>query len=144
MLVQIPLCNISRNYSQKSIPKIATCYFLIHYFTASFYKAWTQVLCRFKSWSRAGDSRWCGSLTMIPAGNKAKRLSLVNHTKKIIIIIIIIIIKEKQKCFASEAVFSCKMLLTCLVTCFLFEKLVLRIYFKLVISFVLALRLCLQ
>ena len=27
-----------------------------------------------------GDSRWRGPLTMVPAGNKAKRLSSVNHT----------------------------------------------------------------
>ena len=31
-----------------------------------------------------GDSRWRGSLTMVPAGNKAKRLSSVNHTTKTI------------------------------------------------------------
>ena len=35
-------------------------------------KAWTQVLRRFKSCSwRVGDSRWWGSLTMVPAENKA-------------------------------------------------------------------------
>ena len=33
---------------------------------------------------RVGDSRWRGSLTMVPAGNKAKRLSSVNHTTKTI------------------------------------------------------------
>ena len=33
---------------------------------------------------RVGDSRWWGSLTMVPAGNKAKRLSSVNHTTKTI------------------------------------------------------------
>ena len=31
-----------------------------------------------------GDSRWWGSLTMVPAGNKAKRLLSVNHTTKTI------------------------------------------------------------
>ena len=52
-----------------------------HYCTTSFYEALTQVLGRFKSCSRrVGDSRWWGSLTMVPAGNKAKRLSSVNHT----------------------------------------------------------------
>ena len=52
-----------------------------HYCTTSFYKAWTQVLHRFKSClRRVGDSRWWGSLTTVPAGNKAKRLSSVNHT----------------------------------------------------------------
>ena len=40
--------------------------------TTSFIKAWTQVLRRFKSCSRrVGDSRWWGSLTMVPAENKA-------------------------------------------------------------------------
>ena len=43
-----------------------------HYCTTSFIKARTQALRRFKpcSW-RVGDSRWWGSLTMVPAGNKA-------------------------------------------------------------------------
>ena len=51
----------------------------------SFNKAWTQVLRMFKSCSRCvGDSRWWRSLTMVPAGNKAKRLSSVNHTTKTI------------------------------------------------------------
>lgn len=31
-----------------------------------------------------GDSRWCGSLTMVPTGSKAKGLSLINHTPKTI------------------------------------------------------------
>ena len=35
------------------------------------------------SW-HAGDSRWWGSLTMTLAGNKAKRLSSINHTTKTI------------------------------------------------------------
>ena len=47
--------------------------------------AWTQVLRRFKSCSwRVRDSRWWESLTMAPAGNKAKGLSSVNHTTKTI------------------------------------------------------------
>ena len=47
--------------------------------------AWTQVLHRFKSClRRVEDSRRWGSLTMVPAGIKAKRLSLVNHTTKTI------------------------------------------------------------
>ena len=33
---------------------------------------------------RVGDSWWWGSLTIVPAGNKAKRLSSVNHTTKTI------------------------------------------------------------
>ena len=54
-----------------------------HYCTTSFNKDWTQVLHSFKSCSRSvGDSRWWRSLTMAPAGNKAKRLSSVNHTTK--------------------------------------------------------------
>ena len=51
----------------------------------SFNKAWIQVLRRLKPCSRrVGDSRCWGSLTMVPAGNKAKRLWSVNHTTKII------------------------------------------------------------
>ena len=51
-----------------------------HYLTTSFNKAWTQILRRFKSClRRVRDSRWWGSLTMVRAGNKAKRLSSVNH-----------------------------------------------------------------
>ena len=47
----------------------------------------TQVLRRFKPCSqRVGDSWWWGSLTMVPAGNQAKRLSSVNNTTKTIII----------------------------------------------------------
>ena len=56
-----------------------------HYCTTSFNEIWTQVLCKLKSCSqRVGDSRWWGSLTMVPPGNKAKRLSWVNHTTKTI------------------------------------------------------------
>ena len=56
-----------------------------HYCTTSFNYAWTQVLCRFKPCSRrVGDLRWWGSLTMVPAGNKANHLSSVNHTTKTI------------------------------------------------------------
>ena len=55
------------------------------YCTTSFNKARTQVLRRFKSYSRrVGDSRWWGSLTVVPAGNKAYHLSSVNHTTKTI------------------------------------------------------------
>ena len=31
-----------------------------------------------------GDSRWCGSLTMVPTGSKDKRYSPVNHAAKTI------------------------------------------------------------
>ena len=56
-----------------------------HYCTTSFNKAGTQVLRRLKSClRRAGDSQWWGSLTMVPTGNRAKRLSSVNHTTKTI------------------------------------------------------------
>ena len=59
-------------------------------------KAWTQGLRRFKSCLRSvGDSQLWGSLTTVPAGNKAKRYSSVNHTtKQFIIIIIIMLITE--------------------------------------------------
>ena len=54
-----------------------------HYCTTSFIKARIQALPRLKSCSRrVGDSRFWGSLTLFPAGNNAKRLSLVNHTTK--------------------------------------------------------------
>ena len=60
------------------------CNYGYHYCTTSFNKAWTQVMCRFKSCSRrVGDWRWWGSLTMVPAGNESKRLSSVNHATKI-------------------------------------------------------------
>ena len=53
-----------------------------HYCT-SLNKAWTQVLRRFKfCWWRVGDSGCGWSLTMVLAGNKAKRLSSFNHTTK--------------------------------------------------------------
>ena len=46
---------------------------------------WLSLLHSFKSCSRrVRDSRWWGSLTMVPAGNKTKRLSSVNHTTKTI------------------------------------------------------------
>ena len=52
------------------------------------YHYWTmQVLRRFKSSSRcAWDSRWWGSLTVVPARNKAKHLLSVNYIchKKVI------------------------------------------------------------
>ena len=43
------------------------------YSTTSFNKVWTQILRRLKSCSQCvRDLRWWGSLTMVPAGNKAK------------------------------------------------------------------------
>ena len=54
-----------------------------HYCTTSFNWAWTQVLCRLKSSSQhVRDSRWWGSLKMVPAGNKAKCPLPVNHITK--------------------------------------------------------------
>ena len=51
--------------------------------TTSFKKAWTQALRRFQSCSRrVGYSRWWEHPTMVPAENKAKFLSLVNHNAK--------------------------------------------------------------
>ena len=56
-----------------------------HFCTTSFIKAWTQILRRFKSCSRGvGALRWWGSLTMVPAGNKVKRLSSVKYATKTI------------------------------------------------------------
>ena len=56
-----------------------------HYCMTSFNMVSTQALRRFKSCSRhVGDSVWWGSLTMVPAGDKAKHLSSVNHTTKTI------------------------------------------------------------
>ena len=76
-----------------------------HYYTTSFSKAWTQVLRRFRSWSRhVGDSRWWGSLTIAPAGNKAKSVSSVNHTTKTIhhhhFIVSVIHYSIRQKLFS--------------------------------------------
>ena len=49
---------------------------------------WLPLLCDFIHQSlnagSAGDLRWRGSLTMVPAGNKAKRLSSINHAIKTI------------------------------------------------------------
>ena len=56
-----------------------------HYCTTPFSKASTQVLHRFISCSWCvGDSRWWGSLTLVPTGNRAKRFSSVNKTTKTI------------------------------------------------------------
>ena len=50
----------------------------LHNFTAQ-----TQVLNRFKSSLRnVRDSLWWKSLTMVPAGTKAKRLSSINYSTK--------------------------------------------------------------
>ena len=60
-------------------------YTTTHYYTTSLNKAWTQVLRRLKSCSWCvGNSRWWGSLTMVLAENRAKRLSSVNHNTKTI------------------------------------------------------------
>ena len=69
----------------KHFTKFVIRYSGYHYGITSFDKTWTQVLRRFKYCSRrVGYSRWWGSLIMVPAGNKAKRPSWVNHTTKII------------------------------------------------------------
>ena len=60
-----------------------------HYCITLFKKVWTQILRMLKSCSqRVGDSWWWRSLTMVPAGYKAKCLSLVNDTTKQFFIII--------------------------------------------------------
>ena len=57
------------------------CYRCYRHCPTSFKWAWTQVLHRFKPcWQHVGDSWMWGSLTMVPVGNKAKDLSLVNHS----------------------------------------------------------------
>ena len=84
----------------KSNPKIAApCYNGYDYYTTSFNKTWTLILRRFKScwqhigsdsdrfkscWQHIGDLQWWASLTMVPARNKAKPLSSVNHSTKTI------------------------------------------------------------
>ena len=56
-----------------------------HHCTTSYNQSWTQAFRKFKpcSW-RVRNLRWWGSLTMVPAGNKAKHLSSVNHSTKTI------------------------------------------------------------
>ena len=62
---------------------VAACCSGYHYCTTSFNKSWTYVGCRFKSCSRrVRDLQWWVSLTMVPARNKAKHSSSVNHTIK--------------------------------------------------------------
>ena len=66
------------------------------------FELWFKIEQRFKSCSRrVRDSWWWGFLTMVPAGNKAKRLSPVNHTKKQFIIIIIIFIITQRSLWAT-------------------------------------------
>ena len=56
-----------------------------HYCITLLNKVRNQVLRRLKSCSRrVGGSGWRGSLTMVPAGDKAKRLSSVNDSAKTI------------------------------------------------------------
>ena len=67
------------------VANTASCCSGYRYCTTSFNKASTQALRRLKSCSQCvGDSRWWGSLTMVPDGNKAECLSSVNHTAKTI------------------------------------------------------------
>ena len=66
---------------------------LLHNFIHLSLSLGTQVLRYVQTLLAACRSlRWWGSLTMVPAGNNAKRISSVSHTTKTIIIIIIIII----------------------------------------------------
>ena len=61
------------------------CFWLYIYIHKNLRTTWIQVLRRLNSYSwLVGDSRWWESLTMVPAGNKAKYLSSVNHTTRII------------------------------------------------------------
>ena len=76
-----------------------------HFCTTLFNKAWNQVLHRFKSCSQhVGDSRWYGSLAMVPVGNKDKCFSLVNHITKTKAVhhhhlLISTVIKTCNKCY---------------------------------------------
>ena len=83
--------NISYPLKEKFLYQNINIYFVApwcsgyHYSMILFNKAWTTVLHRFISCSRrVPESRWWGSLTVVPAGNKAKRLLSVNHTTKTI------------------------------------------------------------
>ena len=60
------------------------CFIGYHYCTTSSNKAWTQVLHKFKCYLRRAACWRFEMVTMIPAGNKAKRLSSVDHTTKTI------------------------------------------------------------
>ena len=56
-----------------------------HYCITSFSKAWNQVLWRLKSClQHIRALQWWGSLTVVPAGNKAECLIRVNHATKMI------------------------------------------------------------
>ena len=88
--IKLTICDNCNNFLQRfecndSRPLVVPWCSIYHYCTTSFNKASIQFLRRFKSCSwRDGDSRWWGSLTMVTAGNKAKRLSSVNYTTKTI------------------------------------------------------------
>ena len=76
------LCN-STSILKKYLLLVASGCSDYHYCITLFKKVLTQVLRRFKSCARrVRDSRWWGSLTMVPARNKAEPLSLVSHTTK--------------------------------------------------------------
>ena len=77
------------------------------YCTTIFNKAWTQVLRRFKSFSRrVRDLWWWGSLTMVQAGNRLNtfRQSTIPQKQFTIIVIIsspiLMIWKEGRECLA--------------------------------------------
>ena len=84
-LGQISLFHFQWYYMSSHIAPVVPCCSVCHHFRVLFNKAWTQVLCRFKSClRRVEDLPWWGSLTMVLTGNKAKRFFLVNHTMKTI------------------------------------------------------------
>ena len=71
------------SYRMKIIWTPSTLWCSGYHYKTSLNKAWTQVLRRLKSCLRhVGDLGWWESLTMVWAGNKAKRLLSVNHTTK--------------------------------------------------------------
>ena len=58
--------------------------FNLHFWRRSVVVITTTQLHSTKPELRFGDSRWWGSLAMVPVGNKAEHLSSVNHTTKTI------------------------------------------------------------
>ena len=81
-------CHLKKNRSlliifRRKSQFVAVCCNGYHSCTTSFSKVWAYVLRRLISCSRrVRDLRWWGSLTMVPARNKAKHLLSVNHTMK--------------------------------------------------------------
>ena len=91
MLLLTFLCNFLECISQEICPRAENLIIVepwcsgYHYCTTLFSKTSTQVMRRFKSrLRRVGELQCWESLTVVPAGNKAWRLSPVNHSAKTI------------------------------------------------------------